>query len=73
MITFGSNTPSGTIQCFSIDIMDDGVLEGDEIFNVALTNFDGANPGPITETQCIINDGNGTVPLVCFFKTLLHM
>ena len=57
MVTFGGGVASGTMQCFSLDLVNDGQLEGNENFNVAIT-CPGANL-QISTATVTIQDGDG--------------
>ena len=58
MVTFGSGVAGGTMQCFSLDFVDDGQLEGNENFNVSI-NCPGANLGQFPTATVTIQDGDG--------------
>ena len=58
MVTFGGGVAGGTMQCFSLDLVDDGQLEGNENFNVAI-NCPGANLGQFSTATVTIQDGDG--------------
>ena len=58
MVTFGSGAAGGTTQCFSLDFVDDGQLEGNEKFAVAI-NCPGANLGQFPAARVTIQDGDG--------------
>ena len=58
MVTFSGGAAGGTMQCFSVDFVDDRQLEGNENFNVAI-KCPGANLGQFSTAVVTIQDGDG--------------
>ena len=47
------------LQCFTFDISDDDIIEGDEFFTVEITDFGGASEGNPTSAIVTIQDNDG--------------
>lgn len=59
IVTFGPDDMGGDAKCFDFDLIQDLILEGDEAFTVAITDFRGAGQGATTSATVTINDNDG--------------
>ena len=61
MVTFTSSDSSGDTKCITFDLKTDMLLEGDETFNVVISNSTDFTTGAVLQAIVTIQDSNGMV------------
>ena len=64
-ITFPNGTEPGSVDCFNVSIVKDGILEGDEVVSLELSSDDAVVDGNISITISDVEDIEGTMCADC--------